>query len=256
MAFDNQTGDMGMSSNSSVCRTAFIRALVGSKKPAFISMLPAPFLLEIDPASITLQPNAVPEGGVTVRVPPFKGMFLNQKIELHWSGKIKYTLTEHVSEVGRCIDFVLPRQWVLESTSGNWGGLVRVSYKVETVTEPSPVTEVLIADDTFANAAVAVPTAINGVFDPVAVPEPGLRLVFPERKLVFPMWCSYGREGQRIATVYLPPSSGADVYITRGLLSQTESGGDVWISYVAQNKESEWVESQFTRLRVIGHWGR
>jgi hypothetical protein len=255
MAFDDRPGDTGMSSHSSVCKTAFIRALAGSKKPASISMLPAPFVLEIDPASITLQPNAVPEGGVTVRVPPFNGMFLNQQVELHWRGKTKYTLSEHVSEVGRCIDFVLPRKWVLESTSGNWGGLVRVSYTAASFAGPSSVTEVLIADDTPANAPVTAPTAIKGVFDPAAVPEPGLRLVFPERKLVFPMWCSYGREGQRIATVYLPPSSGADLYISKGLLSQTESGGDVWISYVAQNNEGEWVESQFTRLRVIGQGG-
>lgn len=245
-----------MSSTGSLCRKAFIKALAGSKQNAQVPELAAPILLELDPASITLQPNAVAAGGITVRVPPFKGMLLNQRIELHWNGKIKYILTEHVRELGRCIDFVLPRQWVLESSSGNWGGLVRVSYQAAMLTAPSPVVEILIADDTTSNAAVLIPAAISGVFDPAAISEPGLRLVFPERKLVFPMWCSYGRDGQRIATVYLPPGSGEDLYISKGLLSQTEPGGDVWISYVAQNSEGEWVESLFTHLRVIGQRGR
>lgn len=232
------------------------RALSGRRKSARSSVLSAPFFVEVDPASSILQPGAIDNRGATVRIPAFGGMFLHQRIELLWRGETEYRASGYVSAIGASVDFLVPKARVLENTPDNSGRLLKLSYTVAASDESSPEIEVQVSYNYLSNPPVTVPDAPNGEFNPAAVAEPGLRIVFPEPKYLWPMWCSYGRDGRRIATMYFDYSEGEDLYISPQLLAQTEPGGDVWISYVAENDEGDWVESLFTRLRVIGQRGR
>lgn len=220
--------------------------------------LGAPFFLEMDPQLDMLYPSALVDN-VTVRVPAFEGMWVGQLIELYWKGRTERIVTTTVLSIGQCIDLWFPKSLVLDSSFESWGAPVTIHYEArrrEGGIDRSPSIEVFMLSDSSPNPAVEVPGAPTGYFNPALITAPGLEIVFPVSDAVWPMWCSYGRDGRRIATIYPPINAQGSMHVPLDVLAQTEVQGDVWISYAGTNSTGTWVESRFTRLRVSSQNGQ
>jgi hypothetical protein len=239
-----------MSSEHKLTGRLLFNARSGMTETPELAEMPAPFLLEMDPESNILQPAAIGPEGLAVRVPAFEGMRLGQLITVYWRySLVEYSTQAEVTKVGHFVDVRLPRTW-LEQAAPAGGASIR--YEVSGFAEGSPSTSFLIGLDFPPNPRLLVPGYPEGVFDPSLVPAPGLGLLLPEREYLWPMWCSYGRDGRRIATLYFPTVNGGLMYVAPDILALTEPEGDVWLSYAGRNDVGNWVESPFTRLRVVG----
>lgn len=216
----------------------------------------APMVMETGPESPWLYPCAVAESGVVIRISAFAGMFVGQEITLVWEGKTTYKIKASVAEAGRCIDVVLPRKVLLDNIITDGSAVCDVYYEVlqvDGLVQRSFVTQVYVPDRLVSNPPVTVPDAIGGEFDPAKVPEDGLKIEFPRRVDWAARWSSYGRDGNLIATVSFAVHEHEEfVYMWRGMLDQTEAGGDVWINYHAANDTGLLVDSLYTVLRVVG----
>lgn len=216
---------------------------------------PAPVVMETGPESPWLYPCAVAERGAVIRISAFDGMFVDQEITLAWEGESTYRMTASVSEVGRPVDFLLPRKVVMDNIIPDGSRVCNVYYEarqVDGLVQRSEVAQVFVIDRQVSNPPVTVPDAVGGEFNPDEVPEEGLKIEFPRRVDWAARWTSYGRDGNVMATVSFAVHDDEEfVYMWRGILDQTESGGDVWINYHAANDTGLLVESLYTVLRVI-----
>ncbi|MFS2156657.1 hypothetical protein ACCD10_04785 [Pseudomonas sp. Pseusp122] len=204
-----------------------------------------------------LYPGAVAESGVTVRIVATESIRAGNSIRLTWRGKANYRTTLPVTEAGRYIDFVLPKNLVLDNIVEGEAPVCDIFYEVEDPVsgnvEFSPTLQIYIVDALGSLDPVTVPQAPNGEFNPHDIPEPGLRINFPQGPLIIGAgWTSYARDGHVIATVRFGIADGEDfVYMWRFMLDQTEPGGEVQINYTGSN-ERYIIESLYTALRIIG----
>ena len=216
----------------------------------------APMVMETGPENPWLYPCAVAERGAVIRISAFAGMFPGQEITLVWEGKTTYKTKTSVAQAGRCIDVVLPRKVLLDNLISEGSAVCDVYYEmlqIDGLVQRSSVAQVYVPDRLVSNPPVTVPDAIGGEFNPDKVPEEGLRIEFPRRVDWAARWSSYGRDGNLIATVSFAVHENEEfVYMWRGMLDQTEAGGDVWINYHAANDNGLLVDSLYTVLKVVG----
>ncbi|HEX8540650.1 MAG TPA: hypothetical protein VF671_02995 [Pseudomonas sp.] len=224
----------------------------GLKRHPHANPLSAPFMVDVGSVESILYPCAVAETGAVVRLRAFDGMALGQKVTFNWKGRSSYTSSQQVEDVGRYMDFIVPKETVLKNTLP--GELVRaeIYVSVSGISEVSPVNTIHVIDTTLSIPAVTVPEAVDGRFNPDEIPERGLKIVFPQPVVINARWVSYGRDGGVIATVSFAVPEGQDfVYMWRTMLDQTESGGEVRINYFSGNADNILVQSLFTALQVI-----
>ncbi|WP_349973232.1 hypothetical protein [Pseudomonas caspiana] len=235
--------------------SAVRRAEIIQLRPGIKTLFP-PILVEANHESggQFLEPNTVPATGATVRVVAYEGMAQGQRIELTWSGKVNYVASLDVVEGGRYLDFIVPRQIVVDNSAAGSIGYCDISYTVMRGgnIEISPLSRIGIVEESAVNPAPIVPQAVNGEFNPNDIPEPGLRIEYELEVNWGAFWISYGRDGRVIASVSFGVVEGERfVYMWRVMLDQTEPGGEVRTNYVARNKDGVFCQSLHAVLHVI-----
>lgn len=215
----------------------------------------APIIVEAGILPI-LYPGAVADSGVTIRIVATETIRPGNNIRLTWRGKANYRTTLPVAEAGRYIDFVLPKNLVLDNIVEGEAPVCDIFYEIEDSVggniEFSPTLQIYIVDSLESLDPVTIPQAPDGEFNPHDIPEPGLRINFPQVNLILAaQWTSYARDGHVIATVRFGVADGEDfVYMWRFMLDQTEPSGQVQINYTGSNGII--LESLYTALRVTG----